>query len=595
MRLALAVLGVLLLNGYAFAQEFALEAAATVGMRGNLDVRWTAPQAKGGLLEIRPAGKPAKRVAYAYTIKNPTTIVAPEKPGEYVLVLIFGGQDRASQPLTVQPAQASLSAAGQADAGAIVTVSWEGPNNRSDLVTFATPGGAPIRGTGYAYVGNSKDGTVQLQAPKDAGSYEIVYVSGKTVLARTPISIGGISATLSTQAEVPAGSPLAVKFIGPNNSGDIITFAARNGPPIRPASYVYTGNAKDQQVTLRAFEASGSYDVVYISGNRVIGRAPVEILPVSMRLAASDEVPALLKFNVAWYGQGNGGDRIIIVEPGETTGSIYRYIDPLRETVSINAPEAAGPYELVYLSRGGKELARRPIAVTPAAADPGQIEVEFAAGSGFAPGDAIEVILDASGSMLQQQNGERRIAIAKRTLTELVTATVPPGIGFALRVFGNREANACRTDLEIPLGAHDPAKAAAIIGKINAVNLAKTPIAQSLSLAAEDLSGVRGKRVLILITDGEETCGGDPGQVIQAMRAAGVDVRVNIVGYAIDDSNLASTFEAWAAAGGGEYFEAADAGQLSAALQRATAPPFRILDQGGELVAAGLAGDPPVI
>jgi hypothetical protein len=78
------------------------------------------------------------------------------------------------------------------------------------------------------------------------------------------------------------------------------------------------------------------------------------------------------------------------------------------------------------------------------------------------------------------------------------------------------------------------------------------------------------------------------------MRAAGVDVRVNIVGYAIDDSNLASTFEAWAAAGGGEYFDAADAKQLSAALQHATAPPFRILDHAGGVVAAGLAGDPPV-
>ena len=518
---------------------------------------------------------------------------APEAPGDYVLVLMFDRQDRVSQPLLVEPATAHLTAAGQADAGAAVTVTWEGPKNRNDLVTFAQPGGAPIRGTGYAYVGNSRDGKVKIKAPQDAGPYDIVYVSGKTVLARTPIAIGEIAATLSVAAEVPAGSALEVGFEGPNNSGDLITFAARNGDPIRPASYVYAGNAKDGRVTLRAFEEAGSYDVVYLSGNRVIGRASVEIQPITMQITAPDKVPALLKFQSTWQGQGNGGDRIILVEPGKTDSRFYRYIDPTDKTVAMHAPEAAGPYELVYITRGGRELARRPIVVTPAPVDPGQIEVVFAPGSGFGRSDAVEVILDASGSMLQRQNGERRIDIAKRTLTELATQTIPKGTGFALRVFGNRDANACRTDLEISLAPHDPARAAAVIGKINAVNLAKTPIAQSLALTSADLDGVSGSRVLILITDGEETCDGDPGQVIETLRRAGADVRVNIVGYAIDDASLARTFEAWAAAGGGEYFNAANADQLSAALQRAAATPFKVLNPAGELVASGLTGDPP--
>ncbi len=595
MRIVLAVLGLLFLIGIAAAQEFALDGPDTVGMREAFAVRWTAPQAKGGQIQIRPLGENKHRVAYAYIRGNPQQIEAPEAPGDYVLVLMFDREDRVSQPLRVEPATASLSAASEADAGAAVVVTWDGPSNRSDHIKFAEAGGAPIPGASYAYVGSSRDGKVKIQAPQDAGIYDIVYVSGKTILARIPITIGGIAATLDFPAEVPAGSGLTVTFKGPANNGDYITFAARNGEPIRPASYVYTGNSRDGSVSLRAFEEAGSYDVVYVSGRRVIGRAPVEVVPITMQIEAPDEVPALLRFEAAWQGQGNRGDRIVLVEPGGSKGRLYRYIDPAVETVAMAAPEAAGSYELVYITRGGKELARRPIAVTPAAVDPGLIEVVFAPGSGLGPNDAVEVILDASGSMLQRQDGERRIEIAKRTLTKLVTETIPQGTGFALRVFGNRKADACRTDLEIALSPHDPAKATAVIGQINAVNLAKTPIGQSVALSSDDLAGVRGSRVLILITDGEETCGGEPGDAIEALRAGGVDIRVNIVGYAIDDPGLARTFESWAAAGGGEYFDAANADQLSAALLRATATPFQISDEAGALVGAGLAGDPPLV
>lgn len=597
MRRLLPLLAVLFLTAaplpQAAAQEFALDAPATVTMRATVPVGWTAPAPKGGIIEIRPTGPKARRAAYAYTLKNPQPVEAPEAPGDYVLVLKFKGEDRVSQPLRVEPATATLSAPPQTDAGAAVTVTWDGPNSRNDRVTFAEPGGAPIRGASYAYTGNSKDGTVMLKAPPDTGRYDIVYVTGKTVIARAPIAVGSIAATLDLPAEVTAGSRLAVAFDGPDNQGDRITFAARDGEPISPASYAYTGNAKDGRVTLRAFEEPGGYDVVYLSGGRVIGRAPVEILPVAMAIEAPAEVPALLLFEAAWQGDGNQGDRIVLAQPGESDSRHYRYIDPAEPAVAMRAPEAPGPYELVYRTRGGKELARRAITVTPAPLDPGQIEVPLAPAAILGPNDAVGVILDASGSMLQRQDGERRIAIAKRVLTGLVTETIPPGTGFALRVFGNREAKACRTDLELPLGPHDPARAAAVIATITAVNRARTPIAESVALAASDLAGARGSRVLILITDGEETCGGDPGAAIEALRAGGVDVRVNIVGYAIGDPALARSFEAWAAAGGGAYFEAANADELSAALLRATASPFRVVTQAGELVATGLTGDPP--
>ena len=50
---------------------------------------------------------------------------------------------------------------------------------------------------------------------------------------------------------------------------------------------------------------------------------------------------------------------------------------------------------------------------------------------------------------MQRIDGERRIDIAKSTLTGLVNDVPSGDIGFAFRVFGHKEADSCRTDLEM--------------------------------------------------------------------------------------------------------------------------------------------------
>ena len=230
---------------------------------------------------------------------------------------------------------------------------------------------------------------------------------------------------------------------------------------------------------------------------------------------------------------------------------------------------------------------------TPTPAAPGSLSVIGAADETSQPaqvigGGAVELILDASGSMLQLLDGKPRIQIARATLTNLTSNILPPGTQIALRVFGHLEADSCRTDLVIPLQPLDPVGINAIIAGIEAKNLAKTPIAASLRLVAEDLAQSTGQKVVVLVTDGEETCDGDPAAEIAALRAQGIDVRVNIVGFAIDDPALQATFEEWALLGGGAYFNADNAGELDTAISQALAAPFRVLDASGAEVARGI-------
>ncbi len=204
-------------------------------------------------------------------------------------------------------------------------------------------------------------------------------------------------------------------------------------------------------------------------------------------------------------------------------------------------------------------------------------------------GAAVELILDASGSMLQRIEGKRRIAVAKDVLTEAVKQHIPPGTPVALRVFGHREADSCRTDLEIPLAPLDPSKAASTIAAVNAMNLARTPIADSLAAVESDLKGATNG-IIVLVTDGEETCEGDPGAVIEALQAKGLKVSLNIVGFAIKDLELAAQFQSWATLGGGRYFSADNQHGLSEAIEQALQISYAVYDHGGNEVAVAQVG-----
>ena len=573
------------------AQSYSLDAPGEAHIRQDIEVHWTAPEARGSIIEIRPASGDGRRVSYAYPNTNPKMIMAPEAPGDYLLVYVAGNDVHASQPLSVFIPDASLAGPATVGAGETFELAWTGPVSRSDLLTFATRDGDRIRGTSYAYVGSLNGQPASLRAPADAGSYDLVYVSGETILARTQIEVGGIEATLTAPAEVFQGAMVRVVWDGPENSQDFISFAARDGDHIAGASYHYVGNAaEDGSAMLTASETLGAYDIVYISSGRIIGRTPIEVVEASLALDAPDAVTAYTQFTADWQGAGNHGDMVEMRDGGGALAT-YSYIDPNEGFVTLGAPGEPGNYTLVYLTRAGREMARLSVAVLPAPAEPGQLLVEPGRAA-LGPEDAVGVILDASGSMLQRIGDERRIAIARQTLIGLVDETIPAGTGFALRVFGHREADSCRTDLEIPLGPLDPASASAVISNVNAMNLARTPLGRSIELMASDLADVAGERVLIVLTDGEETCEGDAAAAIQGLRDRGWDIRVNIVGLAIGDANLEAVFQSWAAIGGGRYFSAADEAELAEALASAVTGPFSVIDPAsGDIIARGRPGE----
>jgi hypothetical protein len=520
-------------------------------------------------------------------------LVAPPKAGDYEIRLCAADPPYATlarRALRIDAVQATVDAPDQVAAGAKFTVKWTGPNNDRDYIAI---GNATRPYLGYEY---TKAGSpLQLTAPDEAGQYEVRYFlgAGDVLIGKKPIVVGAVSASVSVPQTVAAGSSFKVTWQGPDNPRDYVTIVKAGTPDGQYGAYEYT--TKGSPVAMRAPDVGGEYLVRYQTGqtNATLATAKMTVTASTASIKAPAQAAAGSTFQVSWQGPNNDRDYVTIVKKGAREGEYGNYEYTAKgNPAKVLAPVETGEYEVRYSTgQTYTTLARAPITIVPGKEQPGLVEVTAA--SAMPAGSAVEIILDASGSMLQRIGKDRRIDIARATLTKLVTSTIPAGTPFAFRVFGRME-DSCQSDLDVPLG---PLNVDAVSAKIKALepkNGAKTAIGASLELVASDLKSVQGERLIILLTDGEETCGGDPAAAIEKLKKAGATVRVNIVGLAIDDASLAATFKHWADAGSGAYFDAQGAAALNDAMAKAMRPSFEVVDAQGAVVAEGLAGGEPV-
>lgn len=208
------------------------------------------------------------------------------------------------------------------------------------------------------------------------------------------------------------------------------------------------------------------------------------------------------------------------------------------------------------------------------------------------PRIAVEIILDTSGSMRAKLGGTTRIAAAKEVLTRLVRDDLPPGIPVALRVF-EAKARSCDTELAVPLGPLDPEAMAATIEGLRTPRTVRTPLAAAIERVSDDLAGVTGPRIVLVVSDGRESCGGDPEAAVRALRGRGFDVTVNVVGLGLDKADR-KRIRRLATLGGGAYLDAQGAAQLEDAIGAAMSAPYEVRDATGSIVARGIVNGRPL-
>jgi Mg-chelatase subunit ChlD len=170
-------------------------------------------------------------------------------------------------------------------------------------------------------------------------------------------------------------------------------------------------------------------------------------------------------------------------------------------------------------------------------------------------GRTLALVMDASGSMnAKLPSGETRIEVARRAVKS-VAGLAPAGAQLSLRLYGAQSpavAKNCEdTHLAVPSGPADAATIAASVDGAKAQGY--TPIAHSLEQAQGDFPAGAKERVIVLVSDGKETCKGDPLLAARGLAAKGITIHT--VGFVVDTA-ARMQLQNIAGATGGTYFDA---------------------------------------
>jgi Ca-activated chloride channel family protein len=176
-------------------------------------------------------------------------------------------------------------------------------------------------------------------------------------------------------------------------------------------------------------------------------------------------------------------------------------------------------------------------------------------------------MLDASGSMFAKWENTLRITVAKKMLAQFVDSLrTDENLELALRVYGHqydRRLHKCNdSKLEVPFNEsnHD-----AIIQKLRIIKpKGTTPIAYSLEQAGSDFpEGDDVRNIIIIITDGIESCDGDPCAVSLSLQKKGIFLKPFVIGIGMD-KNFEEAFGCM-----GDFYDAANISEFKKALHTA--------------------------
>lgn len=181
-------------------------------------------------------------------------------------------------------------------------------------------------------------------------------------------------------------------------------------------------------------------------------------------------------------------------------------------------------------------------------------------------GDTL-LILDASGSMWGQVEGQTKISAARKAVDSILSkwkATDRLG----LMTYGHRTKGDCRDiELVVPVSTFDPEKIRSAVKALNPKG--KTPMADSLRAAAQALRATENKATVILVSDGIETCAPDPCAAAAELKKSGINFTAHVIGFDVTDPVAKGQLQCIARVTGGVYLDAGNASGLENALGKA--------------------------
>jgi Ca-activated chloride channel homolog len=143
------------------------------------------------------------------------------------------------------------------------------------------------------------------------------------------------------------------------------------------------------------------------------------------------------------------------------------------------------------------------------------------------------LVFDASGSMAGNVNQGIATITPRIDAVRSALATVLPAVTRLRRVglitYGPGPYQQCNVQLNLK---PTPNAAELIMREVNALTPSgKTPLTSAVRQAAEVLDFRAKPGVIVVLTDGEETCGGSPCELGKELHAAATNLTIHVIGF----------------------------------------------------------------
>lgn len=142
------------------------------------------------------------------------------------------------------------------------------------------------------------------------------------------------------------------------------------------------------------------------------------------------------------------------------------------------------------------------------------------------------LVFDGSASMgeISLETGPNTRIVEARQAIRQAMPGIEPFRRVGLLVYGPGAGGACE-NIDLRFGPIQGA-AAPVIDAVEGVRPdGLTPLTQAVQRAAEALDYRTNPGVVVLVTDGNETCGGRPCEMAQGLKATAHDLTVHVIGF----------------------------------------------------------------
>lgn len=202
------------------------------------------------------------------------------------------------------------------------------------------------------------------------------------------------------------------------------------------------------------------------------------------------------------------------------------------------------------------------------------------------------ILMDASGSMKAKVADGVKMDLAKEAI-ESFTAKLDEDMNVSLVAYGHKgtgkesdKSLSCSSIESVyPLEKYDSASFNEAMNSFQASGW--TPLAAAMDKARDLLAAYppdKHRNMIYIVSDGVETCGGDPVAAAKKLKESGIEAKLTIIGFDVDDEGQKQLKQA-ADAAGGSYATVHDKSEFEGVLVKKWKPSImQVVSQQGVML-----------